>query len=259
MEMFVYILPVQRRQFVVTRAHATFAEVTESVKTFQELIEVDTVSHVFKNVTFSDVGCTLCKESHKSLDCASLCSIIEMEVSSSTSPNDSSISSDSCSGSPNHDYGSHRRRYMYGSHSISRSPRGFDKGYSPEIEYSHSRDYRYHLPYRNNNYRGRQYRPSYYSRRYNNSNGFSLDRSNSQDRYPNQYQNGQFQGRYQGGNQRNSPNSFNNEGNGWNQGSQRGRNNQYRNQQQNYQNNQHRHNYGCQKPAFSGYDCNTGH
>ncbi len=42
---------MQLRKFVVSRAHATFAEVTESFKTFQELFEVDTVSHVFKNVT----------------------------------------------------------------------------------------------------------------------------------------------------------------------------------------------------------------
>ncbi len=48
------------RQFVVSKAHPTFAEVTESVKTYQELIEVDTVSHVFKNVSFNNVGCTLC-------------------------------------------------------------------------------------------------------------------------------------------------------------------------------------------------------
>ncbi len=94
-EKFVCILPMQLRQFVVFRAHATFAEVTESVKTFQELIEVDTVSHVFKNFTFSDVGCTLCNESHKSLYCPSLCSIIKMEVSSSASPPVSSSSSDS--------------------------------------------------------------------------------------------------------------------------------------------------------------------
>ncbi len=45
-EMFVCILPMQLRQFVVSSAHGTFAEVSESVKTFQELIEVDTVSHV---------------------------------------------------------------------------------------------------------------------------------------------------------------------------------------------------------------------
>ncbi len=244
---------MQLRQFVVSRAHATFTEVTESVKTFQELLEVDTVSHVFKNVTYSDVGCTLCNESHKSLDCPSLRSIIEMEVSSSASP-DSSSSSDSCSRSPIRDFGSRRRRYMHRSRSTSRSPRCFDRGYSPEIDYSRGRDYCYRSPERNNNYRDRQY-----GRRYNNSNGFSSDRSYSQDCYPNQYQNRQFQFCYHGGNQRNNPNNYNNEGNGWNKGSQRGRKNQYRNQQQNYQNNQPRQNYGCQKLAFGGNDHNMGH
>ncbi len=58
-EKFVRILPMQLRQFVVYRAHETFAEVTEFIKTFQELIELDTASHVFKHVTFSDVDCTL--------------------------------------------------------------------------------------------------------------------------------------------------------------------------------------------------------
>ncbi len=100
-EKFVLILSMQLCQFVVSRAHTTFAEVTESVKTFQELIKVDTVSHVFKNFTFSDVGCTLCNEAHKSLDSPSLHSIIEMEVSSSVSPIDSTSSSDSCSRLPN--------------------------------------------------------------------------------------------------------------------------------------------------------------
>ncbi len=111
---------MQLRQFVVSRAHTTFAEVTESVKTFQELIEVDTVSHVFKNVTFSDVGCTLCNESHKSLDWPSLPSIIVMEVSSSASPSDSSSSSDSRSHSPNCDFVSCRCRYLQASRSTSR-------------------------------------------------------------------------------------------------------------------------------------------
>ncbi len=109
-EKFVHILPMQLLQFVVSRA-----EVTESVKPFQELIEIDTVSHVFKNVTFSDIGCTLCNESHKSLDCPSLPSIIELEVSSSASPNGSSGNSDSRSCSPNRDFSSHRRRYTHGS------------------------------------------------------------------------------------------------------------------------------------------------
>ncbi len=165
-EKFVHILPMQLCQFVVSRAHATFAEVTESVKTFQELIEVDTVSHVLKNITFSDIGCTLCNESHKSLDCPSLRSIIEMEVSSSASPNDSSSSSDLCSRSPTLDFSSRRCRYTHGSRSTSRSARFFDRGHSPEIDYSHGRDYCYHSPDRNNNYRDRQYNPSYYDRRY---------------------------------------------------------------------------------------------
>ncbi len=97
----VCILPMPLRQFVVSRAHLTFVEVTESVKTYQELIEVDTVLHVFKNISFNNVGCTLCNESYKSLDCTSLRSIIEMEVSNSVSPIDSSSDSGSCS--PTHD------------------------------------------------------------------------------------------------------------------------------------------------------------
>ncbi len=164
-ETFVCILPMQLCQFVVSRAHTTFAEVTEFVKIFQELIEIDTVSHVFKNVTFSDVGCTLCHESHKSLDCPSLSSIIEMEVSSSASPNDSSSSSDSCSHSPNRDFSSHRCHYTNRSRSTFRSPRHFDRGHSPDIDYSQVRDNRYRSPDRNNNYRDRQYNPSYYDRR----------------------------------------------------------------------------------------------
>ncbi len=191
-EKFVRILPMELRQFVFSRVHTTFAEVTESVITFQELVEVDTVSHVFKNVTFSDVGCTLCNESHKSLDCPSLRSIIEMEVSSSASPNDSSSSSDSQSCSPNHDFSSHRYRYTHISSSTSRSPRRFDRGHSPEIDYSQGRDYRYRSPDRNNNYRDREYNPSYYDRRYNNSNGFLPARSYSQDGYPNQHKTGHF-------------------------------------------------------------------
>ncbi len=151
-EKFVRILSMQFRQFVVSRVHGTFAEVTEFVKTFQELIEVDTVSHVFKNLTFSDVGCTLCHELHKSLDCPSLRSIIEMEVSSSASPPASSSSSDSHSRSTNLDFGSHRRSYMHRSHSTSRSPRCFDRGYSPEKDYIRRRDYHYHSPDGNNNY-----------------------------------------------------------------------------------------------------------
>ncbi len=253
-ERFVRILPMQLHQFVVSSAHTTFAEVTESVKTFQELIEVDTVSHVFKNVIFSDVGCTLCNEPYKSLDCPSLRSIIEMEVSSSASPNDSSSSSDSRSRSPNCDFSSRRRYYTNRSCSTSRSPRHFDRGHSPEIDYSQGRDYRYHSPDRNNNYRDRQYNPSYYDRRYNNSNGFSPARSYIQDRNPNQHQNRPFQNRYQGDNYRNRPNNNNNNGYDWNQGSQHNRKGQFHNQQQLNRNNQVKQNYNDHPASFNGND-----
>ncbi len=146
----------------------------------QLLLKWQNMSKPFKNITFSDVGCTLCNKSHKSLDCPSLRSIIDMEVSSSASPNDSSSSSDSHSRSPNRDFGSHRRSYMHGSRSTSRSPRCFDRGYSPEKDYIRGRDYHYHSPDGNNNYWDRQYNPGYYGRRYNNSNGFSPDRIYSQ-------------------------------------------------------------------------------
>ncbi len=69
-EKLVRILPMNLR-----RVHITFAEVATSVKTYQELIEVDTVSHIFKNVSFEDVGYTICHKPHKSLECLSLCSL----------------------------------------------------------------------------------------------------------------------------------------------------------------------------------------
>ncbi len=93
------------RQFVVSRAHLTFAEVAASIKTYQKLIEVDTVSHIFKDVSFEDVGCTLCHKPHKSLECPSLHS----QVSSCITPSDSSLSSSySRSCSPIREYGPHR-------------------------------------------------------------------------------------------------------------------------------------------------------
>ncbi len=95
------------RQFFISRAHLTFAEVADSVKTYQEFIEVDSVSHIFKNVSFEDIGCSLCHKAHKSLECPSLRSIIELEVSSYITLTDSdSSSSDTRSRSPTHDYGS---------------------------------------------------------------------------------------------------------------------------------------------------------
>ncbi len=88
---------------MVSRAHENFAEVALSVKTYQELIKVDTVAHIGKNVSFEDTGCTLYQKPHKSLECLSLRLIIEMEVSSSTTMGDSSPSnSENRSHSPAH-------------------------------------------------------------------------------------------------------------------------------------------------------------
>ncbi len=155
-EKIVRILPMQLRQFVVSRAHANFAGVTESVKTFQELIEVDTLSH-------------------------------------------------------------------------------------------------------DNNYRDKQYNPSYFDRRYNNSNGFSPARNYNQDRYQNQNQNRPFQNRYQGGNYRNRPNNNNNNGYDWNQGFQHIRKGQLHNQQQFNRNNQARQNYSDHPASFNRNDRYMGH
>ncbi len=124
----------------------------ESVKTYQELIEVDTVSHIFKNISFKDVGCSLCHKPYKSLECPSQRSIIEMEVSSSITPNDtSSSSSDSRSCSPIRDYSSQRPRYFDRSRSYSRSPNRYDRGNSSRYDSYDARDY-YNRPRGNDRY-----------------------------------------------------------------------------------------------------------
>ncbi len=203
---------VQLRQFVVSRTHATFAEVTESVKTYQELIEVDSVTHMFKNMLFNDVNYTLCNVSHKSLDCLSLRSIIEMEVSSSCSPNSSS--SDSRSWSPNRDYYGRRKRYLQRSRSSSRSPGRYD---AQSASYD-NRDNRNQSPYRNSYYHYRQYSPNYQDRKNNNPNGFSPVRNCNRNRYPNDSREWLYQRRYQGPSQPNFQTRPNNAGNTWNQG-----------------------------------------
>ncbi len=110
---FVRILPMNLRQFVISRAHLTFAEVADSVQTYQELMEVEAVLHIFKNVSLEDVGCSLCHKPHKSLECPSLRFIIEMKVSSSITLTDLSSSSYyTHSRSSTHDYGSRRPRYF---------------------------------------------------------------------------------------------------------------------------------------------------
>ncbi len=67
--------------------------------------------------------CEVCHKAHKSLECPSLRSLIEMEVSSSITPTDSSLSSsDARSHSPIREYGPRRLRYYDRSRSQSRSP-----------------------------------------------------------------------------------------------------------------------------------------
>ncbi len=166
-EKFVRILPMNLRQFVVSRAHLTFAEVAVSVKTYKELIEVDTVSHLFKNASFEDVGCTFCHKPHKSLECPSVRTLIEMEVFSSITPTDFSLSSsDSHSGSPTHEYGPCRQKYYDRSHSQSRSPNRYDSGYVPRYINSDLRDY-YSKPHNRNGYfRNRCASPRYFNNGY---------------------------------------------------------------------------------------------
>ncbi len=88
---------MQLRQFVVSHAHATFPDIADSIRTFQELLEVDAVTYVFKNVSFSDEKCILCNVSDRSLNSPSLRSMIEMEVSSTSITPDSQLESRSCS------------------------------------------------------------------------------------------------------------------------------------------------------------------
>ncbi len=98
------------------------------------MIEVDTVAHTFKNVSFEDDGCTLCHKIHKSLESPSLRSIIEMEVSRSTTTGDSSSSSsENRSCSPARDSRPRRQTYGDRSRSYSRSPR-YDRGNSDKYE-----------------------------------------------------------------------------------------------------------------------------
>ncbi len=168
----------------------------------------------------NDVNCTLCNESHKSLDCPSLRSIIEMEVSSSCSPNSSC--SHPRSRPPNHDYYGRRKRFLQRSRSPSKSPGRYDRGYD-DLSASHdNRDNRNQSPYRNSYYRYRQYSPNYQDRKHNNPNGFSPIRNFNRNRYANESQEWLYQWRYQGPNQPNFQNRPNNAGNTWNQGSPKG-------------------------------------
>ncbi len=44
-----------------------FEEVRESIRVFQDMLEVDVVTHSFKNVNFADNTCSFCGEDNKLL------------------------------------------------------------------------------------------------------------------------------------------------------------------------------------------------
>ncbi len=180
-EKFVRILPMQLRQFVVSRAHATFPEIAESIRTFQELLEVDTITHVFKSVSFSDEKYILCNESHRSLNCPSLRSMIEMEVSSTSIAPDSQLESRSCS--PNRVFRTWDRRGTNRSTSPHRSPNQYDRDFHGGNAYMPTDDYDYR-PYEGYRHTGnRRASPNNYDRGYSRSYGFSPIRNNSENRY----------------------------------------------------------------------------
>ncbi len=92
---FIKLLLMSLRQFVISRTTNDFEEVRESIRVYQDMIEVDTVTHSFKIVSFADNTCILC-EDHKSQSCPSLKSVIEMETSSqeAVQPRSRSVSPD---------------------------------------------------------------------------------------------------------------------------------------------------------------------
>ncbi len=69
-------------QFVISHPNPDFEAVRESIRVYQDVIEVDSISNSFKNVSFADETCNLCGKDHQSLCCPSLKSVIEMETSS---------------------------------------------------------------------------------------------------------------------------------------------------------------------------------
>ena len=87
-ERFIKILPLSIRQFVVSSTHDTFQDVANSIRSYQQLIEVDTLSHVFKNVSFSAPTCNICEGDHKTVDGVLLRPIVEPRSSKPLSPDD---------------------------------------------------------------------------------------------------------------------------------------------------------------------------
>ncbi len=180
-EKFVRILPMQLWQFVVSHAHATFPDIADSIRTFQELLEVDAVTHVFKNVSFSDEKCILCNENLRSLNCSSLCSMTEMEVSSTSITPDSQL--ETRSRSPNCVFRPRDRRGTNRSPSPHRSPNQYDRDFHGGNAYMPSDDYDYrpYEEYRNTG--NRRASPNNYDGGYSRLYGFSPVRNNSGIRY----------------------------------------------------------------------------
>jgi hypothetical protein len=70
LEKFIRILPIGIRQFVVSRPYDNFEDICKSLTLYQQMIEVENVVSVFKNVSFSNI-CDTCGESHESSACPS--------------------------------------------------------------------------------------------------------------------------------------------------------------------------------------------
>ncbi len=81
-DQFTKILPMNLCQFVMSCPNPDFEAVIESIRVYQDVIEVDSISHSIKNVSFADETCNLCGKDHQSLRCPSFKSVIEMETSS---------------------------------------------------------------------------------------------------------------------------------------------------------------------------------
>ncbi len=176
-EKFVRRLPIQLSQFVVSRAHATFSDIADSIRTFQELLEVDVVTHVFMNVSFSDEKCILCNDNHRSLNGPSLRSMIEMEVSSTSITPDSQL--EPRSGSLNRVFRPQDHMGPNRSPSQYKSPNEYDRDFHSGNPYMPSDDYDY-CPYEGyRNTGNRHASPKNYDRGYSRSYGFSRVKNNS--------------------------------------------------------------------------------
>ncbi len=82
-EKFIRILPPNLRQFVVSRNTDNLDHVKLSVKFYQELIESDMVvnaSIAFKNVTFNETLCGVCKQDHEGSTCPSIKEMVDKQI-----------------------------------------------------------------------------------------------------------------------------------------------------------------------------------